>query len=230
MGIELVVLDMAGTTVYDGDAVHRSLQETLAAASVHVTRDEVNAVMGQPKPVAIETLLRRKGAPEAGLAERTAALHSDFVDRMIRYYRDHAQEIAPASAVFQELRARGVKVFLDTGFGRPIADAILARLAWTTPEVLDGTVTSDEVARGRPHPDMVLRAMDLCAITDPRRVAKVGDTPSDLQEGHAAGCGLVIGVTEGSHTKAELEPEPHTHLIPNVGALPALVLGAAVPR
>jgi phosphoglycolate phosphatase-like HAD superfamily hydrolase len=65
--------------------------------------------------------------------------------------------------------------------------------------------------------------MALTGVSDPRRVAKVGDTPADLAEGRAAGCGLVVGVTEGSHRPEELEPFPHTHLIPSVAALPSLL-------
>jgi phosphonatase-like hydrolase len=227
MPVELAVLDMAGTTVYDGDAVNHCIREAMAAGEFEVTRDQVNAVMGQPKPLAIETLLREKGAPEEGLRERTTAIHSDFMGRMIQYYRSHpdVREIDSAGAVFASLRKGGIKVVLDTGFNRLIADTILRRLRWTVPDTLDGSVTSDEVARGRPHPDMILRAMELTSVKDPRRVAKVGDTPSDLEQGRAAGCGLVVGVLEGSHTRAQLEPYPHTHLIPNISELPRLLLG-----
>jgi phosphonatase-like hydrolase len=223
--VDLVVLDMAGTTVYDGDAVHMCLQEALKAGGVEVSRDAVNSVMGQPKPLAIETLLRDSGR-KGPLDGEVRALHSDFEARMIAHYRSHpdVREIPQAGAVFGALRGAGVKVVLDTGFNRPIADVILDRLSWRS-DVLDGTVTSDEVAKGRPHPDLIYRAMELTGVKDPSRVAKVGDTPADLQEGHAAGCRLVIGVTEGSHTKAELEPHPHTHLIPNVSHLPGLILG-----
>ena len=66
--------------------------------------------------------------------------------------------------------------------------------------------------------------MALTGVSDPQAVAKVGDTPSDLLEGRAAGCGLVIGVTNGTHTREELAPHPHTHLIGSLRELPALVL------
>ncbi len=89
--------------------------------------------------------------------------------------------------------------------------------------MLDTTVTSDEVERGRPHPDMLLKAMRDLGISDARAVAKVGDTPSDLEEGTAAGCGMVVGVTGGSHTAEQLKPHPHTHLIGTVAELPALL-------
>jgi phosphoglycolate phosphatase-like HAD superfamily hydrolase len=55
--------------------------------------------------------------------------------------------------------------------------------------------------------------MQTFGIKDPARVAKVGDTPADLQEGTNASCGWVIGLTSGSHTRTELAAHPHTHLV-----------------
>ena len=65
--------------------------------------------------------------------------------------------------------------------------------------------------------------MQRCGVSDPARVAKVGDTPADLAQGHNAGCGLVIGVTSGSHTREQLAGHPHTHLIESVADLPAVL-------
>src|SRR5262249_43819466 len=130
MKIELVVLDMAGTTVRDDDAVHRALQATLLGEGVEVTRDEVNAVMGLPKPEAIRTLLDRgtaaasrgRGLADGPLDERVRALHDDFVQRMIAHYREDpsVREITPATDVFRWLRNRGIRVALDSGFSRAI--------------------------------------------------------------------------------------------------------------
>jgi phosphonatase-like hydrolase len=226
--VDLVVLDMAGTTVQDDDVVNRCLCAALADAGLAVTRDEVNEVMGLPKPVAIALLLERRKYP-GGTAPpaEVASIHESFLRRMIDFYRaDPAvREIDGASEILGQLRRAGLKLALDTGFSRDIVDAILKRLGWAGKELLDATVASDEVPRGRPHPDLVFRAMELTGVTDARRVAKVGDTPSDLQEGRAAGCGLVIGVTNGSHTREQLAPHPHTHLIDNLRELPGLLLG-----
>jgi phosphonatase-like hydrolase len=223
MPIDLVVIDLAGTTVHDDDAVNVCLREALAQAGVSVSREQANSVMGRPKPEAISILIDAQGGALASVED----IHADFMRRMIGHYRHHpdVREIAPAGEVFHALRSRGIRVALDTGFNRAITDAILERLKWSTPAAVDATVTSDEVAKGRPHPDMVYRAMELTGVSDPARVAKVGDTPADLAEGHSAGCGMVIGVTEGSHSARELEAHPHTHLIPNVGHLPVLLLG-----
>jgi phosphonatase-like hydrolase len=219
---ELVVFDIAGTTVHDGDAVGTCLRRALEhVAGERFTRDEVNAYMGIAKPVAITGLLERRLGRRPAPRD-VSAVHGDFQRRMLEYYRSspEVREVEGAAAVFAALRGRGIKVALDTGFGRPITDAVLARLGWGVPGVVDATVTSDDVAAGRPAPDMVYRAMERTGVRDVRRVVKVGDTPSDLHEGTNAGCGMVVGVTSGSHTGPELLTHPHTVLIHSVRELP----------
>ena len=217
---ELVVFDMAGTTVHDGDAVHRCLGAALATvAGCETSRDAVNAVMGIQKPVAIRDLLRRYGRPgEAADGDLVGRVHDDFARRMLSHYRTDpsVREIDGASDVFRSLRAAGVRVGLDTGFDRTIAGAILERLGWTGGGLVDATVTADEVPAGRPAPHMIFRLMELTGVQRVAGVVKVGDTPSDLHEGHNAGCGRVVGVTGGSHTADELRSHPHTHLIGTV--------------
>ncbi|MFX8957476.1 HAD family hydrolase, partial [Acinetobacter baumannii] len=78
-----------------------------------------------------------------------------------------------AEQTFATLRAAGVKVALDTGFSREITTVILERLGWDETH-LDGAVSSDEVPRGRPFPDMIQHHMDRLGITDFQRVAKIG--------------------------------------------------------
>lgn len=226
MNIQLVVFDIAGTTVRDDDAVNRCLREALAAGGVEVSREEVNTVMGLPKPEAIAALLTAK-QPEATPppAQRVKALYHEFLHRMIEFYR-HDPAVAPmpgAEACFARLKRRGLRLALDTGFSRAIVQVILRRLDWDVPGFLDATVASDEVPRGRPHPDLIFEAMRRTGVTSPGAVAKVGDTPADLREGQAAGCGLVIGVTQGTHSRAELAVHPHTHLIDSLAGLPALL-------
>lgn len=226
MPVELVVFDMAGTTIYDGDAVNRCLSEALHGANVPVTRDEVNSVMGIAKPVAIRTLMERRAGNSSEVSQaEVERVYADFLARMLAYYRTapEVREIEGATATFRALHAQGVKVALDTGFSRAVADAVLERLGWVHAGLVDATVTSDEVANGRPYPDMIFRAMELTGVTEVARVAKVGDTPSDLQEGQAAGCGWIIGVTQGSHTAEELQPYPHTHRIRTVAELPDIL-------
>ncbi len=223
MQIDLVIFDIAGTTVNDEDGVNRYVRAALENVGLATTREAVNEVMGIPKPQALRHLIEQSDRPEE-LLSRLDAIHADFVARMIRFYRTDptVHEIAGTGDTFRRLRAAGIQIALDTGFTRVIVEVLLDRLNWKN-RLVDATVSSDEVPRGRPHPDMIHKIMAQLGVTDPRRVAKVGDTPADLQEGASAGCGLVIGVTQGSHTATQLQPFHPTHLIGTVAELPALL-------
>ena len=223
MHIELVVFDMAGTTLHDDDAVGGCLRDALREHGVEVSAAEVDAVMGWSKPSAIRALLKRRGAPADDAM--VARVHHRFRDRMLEHYATspEVREVGGTSTTFRALHDAGVKVALDTGFDRSIADVVLRRTGWLAQGLVDAVVTSDEVARGRPFPDMIHEAMRRTSVRGSWRVAKVGDTPSDLQEGAAAGCCLIVGVTRGTHDEAQLRPYLHTHLIPTVAELPRVV-------
>jgi phosphonatase-like hydrolase len=149
----------------------------------------------------------------------------DFVGRMSAFYASDPSvvEMPGATDTFRALRRAGVGVALDTGFSRDIVEVLLARLGWLREGLIDASVTSDEVARGRPHPDMIHSLMKKLGVAEASRVAKVGDTPSDLEEGANAGCGLIVGFTGGTHTREQLAARPHTHLVDVLADLPNLV-------
>jgi phosphonatase-like hydrolase len=214
MSIQLLVFDMAGTTVKDNDHVHAALQQAFAMENIEISRDEANDVMGYPKPVAIRALLKLRGhaQPDESFVGR---IFENFQEVMVRFYRTdpEVREIEGVSQFFARLKKHGMKIALDTGFDRRIADTILERLGWREKGLIDVSITSDEVANGRPYPDMIFRAMELTGVTSADQVMKVGDTASDMQQGTAAGCKYVVGVTTGAFTKEALAREPHTHII-----------------
>lgn len=222
--IALVVFDIAGTTVNDDDSVNRCLRGSLLAAGLEVTAAQVNTVMGLPKPDAIAILIGRSPLRDE-LRERVDLIHRDFVARSIAFYESDpsVHEVPGTMRVFEMLKRSGILVALNTGFNRSIAQVILERLGWSGSRLIDATICSDEVRRGRPHADMIETLMSRFGIADPKRVAKVGDTPSDLEEGHGAGCGLVVGVTAGTHTRYQLESFPHHYLIDTVADFPGLL-------
>ncbi|MBO0798498.1 MAG: HAD hydrolase-like protein [Blastocatellia bacterium] len=224
MKIELVVFDMAGTTVSEGGAVYRCLRDTLGAKGLEVPAAGLHEVKGMDKYEALRILIERSELREKLLPD-LATIHAEFVARMIEFYRrdPSVAEMPGASETFRGLQRAGIKTALDTGFSRAIAQTLIDRLNWERNGLIDASVTSDEVERGRPHPDMIRRLMLALGVSDAQRVAKVGDTPADLLEGKNAGCGLVVGVTNGSSSSEQLESFPHDHLIGSVAELPELV-------
>ncbi len=224
MQIELVVFDMAGTTVSEGGAVYRALRETLAANGLEVDAAAIHPVKGMDKREALRLLIENSAMRDE-LLPGLNSIHEDFVERMIKFYRTDPSisEMPGASATFRQLKQHDIKVALDTGFSRNIAQTLIDRLGWEREGLIDASVTSDEVERGRPHPFMIQHLREQLGIKEPRRVAKIGDAPADMMEGVNAYCGLVIGVTNGSSTREELARLPHDYLIGTVAELPAVL-------
>lgn len=218
---QLIVFDLAGTTVDGADRVPHFLQKALADYGVEIPFADANELMGLPKPLAIRQLLERHASSEIITDALIDKIHQRFVQDMTDYYQNSpdVKEKEGASETFALLKKHNVKVVVDTGFDRIITDAILERLHWKSRNLIDNSVTSDEVENGRPHPDMIYRAMQLTDVADHKQVAKVGDTASDMQQGDSAGCGWVIGVTTGAYTPEELHKQPHTHLIQTLAEL-----------
>lgn len=215
--IKLCVFDLAGTTINDdGGVVAEAFRMAFTKAGFDLSKDLVNKYMGFSKPEAIANILTHAHI-DLSYVEQDK-IHNDFIANMIDYYDNYTGNLAidGARKVFTSLHDRGIKVAVNTGFSRPIVDVILSKLGWSTNGLVDVSVTSDEVYRGRPEPYMIQKIMSTLLLTNPEEVAKIGDTPADLLEGVTAGCGLVVGVTEGSHTKDQLEEYYHTHLIPNI--------------
>lgn len=217
MPVELVVFDLAGTTVHDNNDVPRILQHSLRQFDVIISLKEAALVMGLPKPIAIRSLAIEKGVIDPN-EKWVEEIHQVFISEMIHFYTTDAsvREKEGVSATFLKLKSRGIKIGVDTGFSREITIPLLKRMEWEKNDLLDFSVTSDEVPRGRPFPDMIFKTMALTGVREASHVAKVGDTASDMEEGTSAGCRWVIGVTSGAYTKEELTKEKHTHLINSI--------------
>ncbi|HWE61011.1 MAG TPA: HAD family hydrolase [Chloroflexota bacterium] len=222
--IDLVVFDMAGTTVDDaGNLVLTSLVEAARTCDLPGSADELNAMMGMNKREVFTILAERRapaGSAEAGaLAERALIA---FIEHLRGVYERSLRPLPGAEDTFRFLRARGIKIATDTGFEAQIGSMIVDRLGWLDRGLIDTAIFSTDVPRGRPAPYMIFRAMERLGVLDVRRVMKLGDSPADLEEGANAGCGEVIGVLSGAHTVATLGRYTHTRIIGSVAELPGL--------
>ncbi|TCV96031.1 phosphonatase-like hydrolase [Luteibacter rhizovicinus] len=228
MAFELAVFDMAGTTVHDPDLVTQALTEALGAFGCQVSAAKVRLLMGYTKPAAIRSLLSEHdfAADDA----QVDAVHADFVERMLHCYRNgnDVRPMAGAEDVFAQLRGAGIRVAVNTAFSRDIAETLIGRFGWRTRGLIDDATSADQVAEGRPAPDMIRQLMLRNGVTDPRRVVKVGDTEVDIREGRRAGCGLVIAVTTGAYGREQLEPYQPDALLDSLAELPPL-LASFVP-
>ena len=222
-GPALVIFDMAGTTVEDGGQVPSAFASTLAANGIVLSPEEITRVRGASKRQAIRDLLNLS-ATEARLDEASSRSRADQIYAEFRRSLAHSyttggvRSVPGAAALIQDLRGRGIKVALTTGFDRDITTLLLSSLGWTR-HTVDAVVCGDDVSNGRPAPDMILFAMKLSAVDDPAQVANVGDTTLDLESAARAGVKWNIGVLSGAHGREALERAPHTQIIQSVADL-----------
>lgn len=217
--VALVVFDMAGTTIEDAGQVPEAFTTVLLGHGIAITGNELNALRGASKRDAIRHFVALQSP--ADVERRTDAIFNDFREHLSGLFRaGGVKPVDGAAATFAWLRGRGTKVALNTGFDRTITELIVAAVGWQS--AVDAVVCGDDVAQGRPAPDLIFKAMERTAVADARRVMAVGDTVLDLRAGRNAGAGWVVGVLSGAHRRAQLEAEPHDHLIASVAELPAL--------
>ena len=118
-----------------------------------------------------------------------------------------------------ELRSRGVRLAIATGKSLAGVRRFLAE------ESLEGTFEAvhcaDTVARPKPYRDMVDEILLETGVA-PDGAVMVGDTPFDIQMGHAAGV-ATCGVTTGGFTAAELATHQPSVLLPRFTDLVALL-------
>jgi phosphonatase-like hydrolase len=224
MRIDLVVFDLM-SLVRDDGAMLECLHATLAELGAVVHPHEASALMGRSTREMISTLLEGGRDGLACSDDEVERAHHAFVLRMIHRFENDpgVREVPGARSTLARLRRGRVSVAVDTALDRRVARVVLSRMGWARDRLVDFTVASDEVSRGRPHPDTIVRAMAMLGVRDRKRVAKVGDTQTDLVQGTCAGCGLVVGLASGPRGLTPLMASPHTHLVRTVVALPDLL-------
>ncbi|MFF1644632.1 phosphonatase-like hydrolase [Streptomyces sp. NPDC058240] len=222
----LIVLDMAGTTVADGGLVEQAFSAAAERLGVepgsadHAEKlDYVRATMGESKISVFRHLFGDEDrAQQANTAFEEA--YGELVD---------GGRIAPipgAREAVERLQGEGRTVVLSTGFARTTQDAILAALGWQNLVALT-LCPADAGGRGRPYPDMVLAAfLRTGAVDGVQQIVVAGDTSYDMLSGVRSGAGIVAGVLTGAHGKGRLTRNGATHVLGSVAELPDLIARA----
>ncbi|HEY1883343.1 MAG TPA: HAD-IA family hydrolase [Candidatus Cybelea sp.] len=130
--------------------------------------------------------------------------------------------VLPGASEALDRLGRAFRLGLATSAALPVANAILARTGWR--ERFAVVVSADEVARGKPAPDVYLRALELLK-TPPDLAAAVEDSANGIRSAYNAGM-RVIAVPN-----REFAPDAQTlslaaRTITNLDTLDAAFVGA----
>jgi phosphonatase-like hydrolase len=235
MSLKLFVFDIAGTTIVDNDELLACFIDTCERVGITASKQRLNALMGVSKLEVFFQLWKEQLGPETTSVEikKKADDSYELFKVIIEQYYANATLLPTKGAldIFSWARSRGLKIALNTGFYRKVAEIILLKIGWlplgpTSP--IDYLICSDEVPAGRPKPFMIQNIMNHFGIEDPQCIIKVGDTPVDLMEGRNANCLLSLGVTNGTHRLEELRLYDNDGLLPSLSELPAFLVDKGV--
>ncbi|MFC0250115.1 phosphonatase-like hydrolase [Citricoccus parietis] len=226
--IELAIFDMAGTTVNDRDEVYRVLRASTERFGAQFSDEEFQQWMGTEKRWAITNLLQIGGveADEALIEEAWTWFRAE----LRRTYTE--QPPVPLDGVEQALRdlkARGVKIGLTTGFSREITDLILDAIGWSGSDLIDLSVAGDEVPAGRPEPFLIQAVMERLEVSEAAAVISAGDTAADVESARRAGV-TSIGVLTGHLSRADFEALGADLILASVADLPAHIVMSGASR
>jgi HAD superfamily hydrolase (TIGR01509 family) len=182
--LDAVVFDMDGVLV-DTEHLWDEVREQLTAEwGGRYTPEAQEAMMGMSS-----TEWSRYLHETVGLREPPDTINAEVVRRMLDRYERELPIVPGAVAAVRRLSAAGLRLALASSSNRELIDAVLRRLGLT--ELFSVAVSSEEVARGKPAPDVYLEAARRLGV-DPARCAAVEDSASGIRAAHAAGMRVIV--------------------------------------
>ena len=176
--IEAVVFDMDGVLVESEEVWDAVRERYVREQGGRYDAETQRAMMGMSSPEWSRFLHERAGVPDT--PDEIAA---EVVRRMLAAYRSHLPLIPGAAAAVERLAARW-PLAVASSSNRPLIDAVLEIAGLR--RFFAATVSSEEVARGKPAPDVYLEAARRLGV-DPARCAAVEDSHNGIRSASAAG-------------------------------------------
>lgn len=191
-GFDAFVFDLDGVLT-DTETIWDEVRRGLAADAGRPWPDDATAaMMGMSTPEWAAYLVEAVGLP--GTPEQVA---DQVIDAMAARYADQLPTLPGAVAAVRRM-AELLPLGLASSSPRRLIDTGLAVLG--VADLFRATVSTEEVARGKPAPDGYLRACELLGV-DPRQCVCAEDSTNGIRSAAAAGL-TVIAVPQPFHPPA----------------------------
>jgi len=185
-----VIFDCDGTLVDSEPLARTAWERSLAPYGYAIDDAEYAGLIGLPYPKVHGFFAGRiagLAAPDAFWDAYSGALF-ELIDTALEPFEDALETV-------RDLRALDVTVAVASSSPRARLDRTLARAGLTAAFAV--TVAGDEVARGKPAPDMFLAAAERLGVA-PERCAVIEDSPPGVAAGLAAGMRTVGVARDGA--------------------------------
>ena len=123
-----------------------------------------------------------------GLREPPATINAEVVRRMLARYEVELPVVPGAVDAVRRLHDEGLRLAVASSSNRELIDAVLRRLELTDRFAV--TVSSEEVARGKPAPDVYLETARRLGV-EPARCVAIEDSASGIRAASSAGMRVV---------------------------------------
>jgi HAD superfamily hydrolase (TIGR01509 family) len=172
---DAILFDLDGTLA---DTIPLIVSSFNAAVAPHAGRQ-----------FSLAEVISRFGPPDTGMLRRELPeeLWAHAIETYHAHYEANHKDVEVFEGVPQmlaALRETRLPMGIMTGKGRRTADITLRHLGWQ--HLYQAVITGDEALRPKPAPDALLQVADLLHVKA-NRCLWIGDSPSDIKAGKAAG-------------------------------------------
>jgi beta-phosphoglucomutase len=238
-----VIFDLDGTLVQTESLKAESYARAAAqlrpgAVDPQVVIDAFDQCIGRPRDEVAQTLLDRFGLADAAARVQSqlsvATPRDAFVALRMKIYESMLadpqllkhQELPYATALVRHLKADGYPVALTTVSHRAQAMIVLDALRLT--DQFDVIITIDDVAHGKPDPEIYLLAASRLAIP-PAECLAVEDSLPGVRAAVAAGMRCVASTNDLTRDAVHAAaPLPGVQIVDDPATLEAVVRGCLI--
>jgi pyrophosphatase PpaX len=202
------LFDFDGTLVDTTEMIFQSMRH--ATSSVlgrdDFSREELLANVGQPLPRQMELFDAEKAE---FLLEAYRAHHEEHHDALIAEFPD-------VDEALNRLRTAGVRIIVVTSKRRRSVEMALEKFPGLD-LVVDLFVTMEDTTEHKPHPEPLLKGLELAGDVPKEKAVYVGDSPFDVQAAKAAGL-RSVAVSWGAFSEDTLREAEPDHLVSDIDA------------
>ncbi|WIG57768.1 MAG: Beta-phosphoglucomutase [Ktedonobacterales bacterium] len=186
---KLAIFDHDGLMVNSEDIAYAALSEIFAEHGYLFPWDYYVTSVGLPVADAVTMFLRDLPIP------LSAAELRDQRDQRMTALREREMRLMPGLAeLLDDLKASDVPMAVATSGSRPYITWSLRHFGLA--HYFDAVTCIDDVPRGKPHPDLILKALELTA-TPPEHAVMLEDSPHGVEAAYRAAVRCIAVPTRG---------------------------------